>query len=156
RGVMSWRDYVDLYYRDTLNYSRAWKADSVTMVRSVDVANSRGNDAAHAPFDAAPLTWTGDQRHSWTDKGLEEPIRSGFKALPRNYPSVSSDTGGYQSAPKGQADRMPRLLSLRWAQWNALTPFFLIGGHDEHRPWKYDKEFFQIFRRYMWLHNELV
>ena len=51
---------------------------------------------------------------------------------------------------------MPRLLYLRWAQWNALTPFFLIGGHDEHRPWKFDPEFFQIFRRYMWLHAELV
>jgi hypothetical protein len=51
---------------------------------------------------------------------------------------------------------MPRLLYLRWAQWNALTPFFLIGGHDEHRPWKFDPEFFQIFRRYMWLHQELV
>ena len=48
---------------------------------------------------------------------------------------------------------MPRLLYLRWAQWNALTPFFLIGGHDEHRPWKFDPEFFQIFRRYMWLHR---
>jgi alpha-glucosidase (family GH31 glycosyl hydrolase) len=156
KGVMSWRDYVDLYYRDTLNYSRTCQADFATMVRSVDIANSRGNDAAHAPFDAAPLTWTGDQRHSWTDKGLEEAIRSGFKALERNYPSVSSDTGGYQSAPKEQAERMPRLLYARWAQWNALTPFFLIGGHDEHRPWKYDKKFYQMFRHYMWLHNELV
>ena len=51
---------------------------------------------------------------------------------------------------------MPRLLYLRWAQWNALTPFFLIGGHDEHRPWKFDPEFLRIFRRYMWLHSELV
>ena len=79
RGVMSWRDYLDLYYRDTLHYSRACKADFATMVRSVDIANSRGNDAAHAPFDAAPLTWTGDQRHSWTDKGLDEAIRSSFR-----------------------------------------------------------------------------
>ena len=51
---------------------------------------------------------------------------------------------------------MPRLLYLRWAQWNALTPFLLIGGRDEHRPWKFDREFFEVFRRYMWLHQELV
>ena len=158
RGTISLRDYVDLYYRDTLHYSRAWKPDFATMVRSVDIANSR-NDQPHAPFDAAPLTWTGDQRHSWTDKGLDEAIRSSFQALLRNYPSVSSDSGGYQGVPNqkpGQPVGMPRLLYLRWAQWNALTPFFLIGGHDEHRPWKFDAEFFRIFRRYMWLHQELV
>ena len=156
RGTLSLRDYLDLYYRDTLHYSRAWKSDFVTMVRSVDIANSRGNDAAHAPFDAAPLTWVGDQRHSWKDKGLDEAVRSAFRALERDYPSVSSDTGGYQTASKDQAEVMPRLLYLRWAQWNALTPFYLIGGHDEHRPWKFDSQFFQIFRRYMWLHQELV
>jgi alpha-glucosidase (family GH31 glycosyl hydrolase) len=155
RGVLSLRDYMDLYYRDTLHYCRTCQSDFVTMVRSVDIANSRGNDQPHAPFDAAPLTWVGDQRHSWTDKGLDEAIRSAFGALAHSYPSVSSDSGGYQTASK-EPDKMPRLLYLRWAQWNALTPFFLIGGHDEHRPWKFDPEFFQIFRRYMWLHTELV
>ena len=154
RGTLTLRDYMDLYYRDTLQYSRACRSDFATMVRSVDIANTR-SDQAHAPFDAAPLTWTGDQRHSWKDKGLDEAIRSSFRALALDYPSVSSDSGGYQSASKPQTG-MPRLLYLRWAQWNALTPFFLIGGHDEHRPWKFDADFFQTFRRYMWLHQELV
>ena len=62
------------------------KPDFVTMVRSVDIANSRGNDQPHAPFDAAPLTWVGDQRHSWTDKGLDEAIRSAFGALRAQLP----------------------------------------------------------------------
>jgi alpha-glucosidase (family GH31 glycosyl hydrolase) len=155
RGQLSLRDYVDLYYRDALHYGRQYKPDFVTMVRSVDVANSRGSDLAHAPLDAAPLTWVGDQRHSWTGKGLDEALRSSFRALERGYPLVSSDTGGYQSDPK-HPHTMPRLLYLRWAQWNALTPFFLIGGHDEHRPWKFDAAFLQTFRRYLWLHQELV
>lgn len=154
RGILTQRDYMDLYYRDTLQYSRACRSDFVTMVRSVDIANTR-NDQAHAPFDAAPLTWTGDQRHSWNDKGLDEAIRSGFRALELGYPSVSSDSGGYQTPPGPKAG-MPRLLYLRWTQWNALTPFLLIGGHDEHRPWKFDEEFLRIFRRYMWLHQELI
>lgn len=163
RGVLSWRDYVDLYYRDTFNYSRTVKPDFATLARSVDIANSSGIDLPHAPFDAAPLTWTGDQRHTWRGKGINEAIRSGFRALEREYPSVSSDTGGYQSAPKPKdnsdqvwVDGMPRLLYLRWAQWNALTPLFLIGGHNEHRPWKFDDRFLQIFRKHMWLHQELV
>jgi alpha-D-xyloside xylohydrolase len=155
RGVISLRDYLDLYYRDALHYGRRWKPDFVTMVRSVDIANTHGIDQPHAPFDAAPLTWVGDQRHSWTGKGLDEAIRSAFRALERGYALVSSDTGGYQGDPK-QPRTMPRLLFLRWAQWNALTPFFLNGGHDEHRPWKFDAAFLQTFRRYAWLHHELV
>lgn len=154
RGIISHRDYLDLYYRDTLHYSRACRSDFVTMVRSVDIYNTR-TDTAHATFDAAPLTWVGDQRHSWTNKGLNEAVRSSFRALELGYPSVSSDSGGYQNPNKPEVG-MPRLLYLRWSQWTALTPFFLIGGHDEHRPWKFDPEFFAIYRAYMWLHQELV
>ncbi len=155
RGTMSLRDYVDLYYRDTFDYSRRCKPDFVTMVRSVDIANSQGFDLSHAPLDAAPLTWTGDQRHSWDNKGIDEAIRSVFRAMDRGYPVASSDTGGYQTDPK-HPDTMPRLLYLRWMQWNAWTPFFVIGGHDEHRPWKFDPEFLATFRRYLWLHQELI
>lgn len=154
RGVTEFSEYLDLYYRDSLEYGRRYKPDFVTMVRSVDIANSGGLDLRHAPLDAAPLTWTGDQRHSWTDKGMDEAVRSFSRALQLGYPVVSSDTGGYQT-PRGR-DKMPRLVFLRWAQWNALTPFFLNGGHDEHRPWKFDDAFLETFRRYMWLHHELV
>jgi alpha-glucosidase (family GH31 glycosyl hydrolase) len=155
RGTLSLRDYIDLYYRDCLDYGRRWKPDFVTMVRSVDIANSGGLDLPHAPFDAAPITWVGDQRHCWTGKGMDEALRSAFRALERGYPLVSSDTGGYQTDPKHPGE-MPRLLYLRWEQWNALTPFLLIGGHDEHRPWKFDPAFLRAFRRHMWLHQELV
>lgn len=154
QGVIEYQEYLDLYYRDILHYGQRWKPDFVTMVRSVDIANSMGNDGPHAPFDAAPLTWTGDQRHSWTNKGIDEAARSFFRALDLGYPIVSSDTGGYQSAK--DAKGMPRLLFLRWAQWNAMTPFFVNGGHDEHRPWMFDEQFLRIFRKYMWLHHELV
>lgn len=154
RGVLDPREYSELYYRDTLNYSRRYKPDFVTMSRSVDIANSR-DDLPHAPFDAGPITWVGDQRHSWTGKGLDEAARSSFRALELGYPLVGSDAGGYQTDPNHRKS-MPRLLYLRWAQWNALTPFFLNGGHDEHRPWKFDQPFFETFRRYMWLHHELI
>jgi len=155
KGILEPREYLDLYYRDIFHYGQRWKPDFVTMVRSVDIANSLGNDGPHAPFDAAPLTWTGDQKHAWTGKGIDEAGRSFFRALDIGYPLVSSDTGGYQTDPANRKV-MPRLLFLRWAQWNALTPFFLNGGHDEHCPWKFDDAFFRIFRRYMWLHHELV
>ena len=154
RGVVGWQEYVDLYYRDCLTYLRARRPDGVTMVRSVDVGEI-GYRGRHAPFDAAPLTWVGDQRHTWDDLGLQEALAGVFRAMELGYPVASSDTGGYQTDP-AQKGVMPRLLFLRWAQWNALTPFFLVGGHNEHRPWKFDAEFFWTFRRYWWLHHELV
>jgi alpha-glucosidase (family GH31 glycosyl hydrolase) len=154
QGPLDYQSYLNLYYRDIFHYGQTWKPEFVTMVRSVDIANSMGNDGPHAPLDAAPLTWTGDQRHSWTDKGIDEAARSFFRALDLGYPIVSSDTGGYQSARTQKG--MPRLLFLRWAQWNALTPFLVIGGHGDHRPWTFDPEFLKTFRRYMWLHHELV
>jgi alpha-glucosidase (family GH31 glycosyl hydrolase) len=154
KGVLDYKEYLDLYYRDIFFYGQRWKPDFVTMVRSVDIANSMGNDGPHAPLDAAPLTWTGDQRHSWTNKGIDEAARSFFRALDLGYPVVSSDTGGYQGAADGRP--MPRLLFLRWGQWNALTPFLTLGGHGEHRPWSFDAEFAKTFRRYMWLHHELI
>lgn len=154
-GKLGFRTYLDLYYRDILTYSRAVKPDFVTMVRSVDIANTEGLRIAHAPLDSAPVTWTGDQTHTWTGKGINEAARSAFRALELGYPIVSSDTGGYQTDP-AHRKQMPRDLFLRWAQWNALTPFFLIGGHDEHRPWMFDPAFLNTFRRFAWLHHELV
>ena len=47
RGTLTLRDYMDLYYRDTLHYGRATKSDFVTMVRSVDIANTRTERRTH-------------------------------------------------------------------------------------------------------------
>ena len=96
RGTLSMHDYINLYYRDSLSYGRTYKPDFVTLVRSVDIANSMGMDFPHAPFDAAPLTWLGDQRHSWTGKGIDEAARSSpplcwIAAIRRSAP-IRADT----------------------------------------------------------------
>ena len=52
KGTLPFQEYLDLYYRDIFHYGRTYKSDFVTMVRSVDIANSMGNDFPHAPLDA--------------------------------------------------------------------------------------------------------
>ena len=44
---------------------------------------------------------------------------------------------------------------IRWTQASALNPLFENGGQKEHRPWIFDEETYEIYRTYLWLHEEL-
>ena len=152
-GPLNVMQYSDQYYRDTYQHLVLRRPEGVTMVRSVDAAEI-GYEGRVSPKDAAPVTWVGDQRHTWDELGILEALRDVFLAIPMGYPVIGSDTGGYQSNPAQPG--MPKTLFLRWAQWNAFMPFFINGGHNEHRPWKFDPQTLDIFRRYAWLHQELA
>ena len=151
-GPIRVMEYVDLYYRDTYNHLRRRNPSGVTMVRSVDIGES-GFTGRHAPFDAAPITWFGDQEHRWDKNGLADAIQDQFLAMEKGYSVMGTDIAGYDRAHDA---RIPRSLYVRWLQWSTFLPFFLNGGHDEHRPWKYDREFFDIYRRFAWTHQELA
>ena len=153
RGPISLLEYMDLYYRDTYFHLISRNPEGVTMVRSVDPEDV-GYTGRHAPRDAAPITWVGDQKHDWTDQGLLEALSSCFYAMDHGYASIGSDSAGYSST--GQGPLLPRTLFLRWVQWNAFMPFLINGGHEDHRPWSYDEDFLRIFRKFAWMHNELV
>ena len=151
-GPIKWMDYVDMYYRDTYNHLLRRNPAGVTMVRSVDIGES-GFTGRHAPLDAAPITWFGDQEHRWDKNGLADAIADQFLAMEKGYSVMGTDIAGYDRARDA---KIPRTLYLRWLQWSAFLPFFLNGGHDEHRPWRYDREFFRIYRRFAWAHQELA
>ncbi|UCH33178.1 MAG: hypothetical protein JSV65_11375 [Armatimonadota bacterium] len=150
-GPITLMQYVDMYYRDCYNHLMRRNPEGVTMVRSCDTGEV-GYTGRLAPRDAAPVTWFGDQRHTWDEKGILEAINDQFCAMDKGYSVMGTDIGGYQSAPDG----MPRNLFIRWIQWSTFLPFFLNGGHDEHRPWKYDPEFLDLYRRFAWAHQELA
>ena len=153
-GPINIIEYSDQYYRDTYRHLVSRRPHGVTMARSADCGEV-GYEGRHSPRDAAPVTWVGDQRHTWDELGILEALKSVFLAMEMGYPVIGSDTGGYQTDP-AHPGQMPKTLFVRWAQWNAFMPFFINGGHDEHRPWKFDAQTLDIFRRYAWLHQELV
>ena len=150
-GPISIMQYVDLYYRDCYNHLVDRNPAGATMVRSCDTEET-GYTGRIAPKDAAPVTWFGDQKHTWGDDGLMEAITDQFCAMKWGYSVMGTDIGGYSRTEGG----LPRNLYLRWVQWSAFLPFFLNGGHDEHRPWKYDEEFLNLYRRFAWTHQELA
>ncbi len=151
-GPITTLQYMDLYYRDTYNHLLRRNPAGVTVARSCDVGEM-DYTGRHAPLDAAPVTWFGDERHTWGDDGLMEALKSQFAAMEKGYAVMGSDVGGYQRAG---GERLPTDLYTRWIQWSTFMPFFLNGGHDEHRPWKYGADFLNLYRRFAWIHQELA
>ena len=151
-GPISIMQYVNMYYRDCYNHLMTRNPEGVTMVRSCDTEET-GYTGRVAPKDAAPVTWFGDQLHTWDNKGLLEAITDQFCAMKWGYSVMGTDIGGYSHTPDGI---IPRNLYIRWVQWSTFLPFFLNGGHDEHRPWKHDPGFLDLYRRLAWTHQELA
>src|SRR5690606_2940740 len=61
-GLSTTRNYMDQYYRNEYWHGLTKNPDFITLSRAID----RGfHPEGFAPIDAAPVTWVGDQRHSW-------------------------------------------------------------------------------------------
>ena len=61
------------------------------------------------------------------------------------YANFGSDIGGYRSG-NGTLGRSKELF-IRWAQLGAFSPLMENGGNKEHRPWAFDDETLEIYKR---------
>ncbi|MCE1200034.1 MAG: hypothetical protein LWW85_13780 [Marinilabiliales bacterium] len=165
-GWMSTRTYMDHYYRDEYFHGLTQNPEFITLARSIDrFAHPEG----FAPLDAAPVTWVGDQKHTWEssakktedDKkakdlvmdginGIESAIQNILKAARLRYNVIGSDVAGFSG------DVIPPALYIRWAQFSTFCGLFLNGGHGERALWHRTPQELEIIRRFSWLHTELV
>ena len=161
-GMMTTRKYMDHYYRDEYRHGLTKNPDFVTLARAID----RGyHPEGFAPVDAAPVTWVGDQRHSWKSEGdgsdtvdiamdgiegIEMAMENIIKSAKIGYNIIGSDVAGFSGS------EIPPRLYLRWAQFSAFCGLFLNGGHGERALWKRSQQELEIIRRFSWLHTELV
>lgn len=166
KGIMSTRKYMDHYYRDEYLHGLAQNPGFVTLSRAID----RGyHPEGFAPIDAAPVTWVGDQRHTWkseipadTDdkhksdiamdgiEGIEMAMDNIMKSARVGYNIIGSDIAGFSGSV------IPPRLYIRWAQFSAFCGLFLNGGHGERALWKRSQQELEIIRKYSWLHTELI
>jgi alpha-glucosidase (family GH31 glycosyl hydrolase) len=164
-GVMMTRTYMDHYYRGEYNYGLTRNPEFVTLARAID---RWYHPEGFAPIDAAPVTWVGDQKHTWesaggisaNDKqpdiamkgidGIEMAIKNILESASLGYNIIGSDVAGFSGK-----DIPPRLY-IRWAQFSAFCGLFLNGGHGERALWKRSLQELEIIRRFSWLHTELV
>jgi alpha-glucosidase (family GH31 glycosyl hydrolase) len=165
-GLMTTRTYMDHYYRDEYAHGLTQNPEFVTLARAID---RWFHPEGFAPIDAAPVTWVGDQKHSWEstgeisaeDKqntdiamegidGIELAMRNIMASAKLGYNIIGSDVAGFSGR------EIPPRLYIRWAQFSAFCGLFLNGGHGERALWKRSKEEFEIIRKFSWLHTELI
>lgn len=167
KGILTTRQYMDLYYRQEYLHGKSINPEFITLARSIDMpwAHPEG----FAPLDAAPVTWVGDQEHTWrsgdvlhgdaapdkdlmreVNQGIEEAIRYILQSAKLGYPVIGSDVGGYSGRI------IPPRLYIRWAEFSAFCGLFMNGGHGERRLWKRSQQELEIIRKFSWLHTELV
>ncbi len=146
-GISGKRKYKNWYYTDFYEEGLKFNPQFATMSRSWDVG---GYGEGFAPVSHAPVTWVGDQNHTWGQDGFLEALSSIFNAANLGYAVMGSDTAGYHGDKP-----VTKNLLLRWAQFSAFCPFFENGGHGAHEPWKFDEETVNIYRKYVKLHEEL-
>jgi alpha-glucosidase (family GH31 glycosyl hydrolase) len=151
-GLMTMRGYMDHYYRDEYQHGLTQNPQFITLARSIDNGElPNAHPWGFAPRDAAPVTWVGDNEHTWDDEGIQEALADILQAADRGYSVIGSDVAGYHG-PK----EIPTRLYVRWAQFSAFNGLFLNGGHGERRMSQRDPQERDIVRTFSWLHNELV
>ena len=161
-GLMTTRTYIDHYYRDEYNHGLTQNPEFITLSRAIDRAY---HPEGFAPIDAAPVTWVGDQRHSWKSEGdgsdtmdiamdgiegIEMAMDNIMKSAKVGYNIIGSDVAGFSGK------EIPPRLYIRWAQFSAFCGLFLNGGHGERALWKRSPQELEIIRRFSWLHTELI
>ncbi|MGV8096688.1 MAG: TIM-barrel domain-containing protein [Mangrovibacterium sp.] len=161
-GTITTRLYMDYYYRQEYQYGLSRNPEFITLSRAID----RGiHPEGFAPIDAAPVTWVGDQRHSWKSEGsgadtldiamdgiegIEMAMDNIMKSARLGYNVIGSDVGGFSGS------EIPPRLYIRWAQFSAFCGLFLNGGHGERALWKRSEQELEIIRKFSWLHTELI
>lgn len=165
-GLMTTRTYMDHYYRDEYRHGLTQNPEFVTLARSID---RWYHPEGFAPLDAAPVTWVGDQKHTWEstgkmtneDKqskdlaldgidGIEMAIQNILAAAKLRYNVIGSDIAGFSG------NVIPPHLYIRWTQLSTFCGLFLNGGHGDRALWHRTKQELEVIRKFSWLHTELV
>jgi len=151
-------DYSHAYYRDIFEYTRQKLGpDRIMTARPIDNYGSGmgGDFVAFAPKDINWAGWVGDQ--DATFDGLKKALNNMFWSSDYGYVAFGSDIGGYREKwSEHPVWGRTKELFIRWAQLGAFSPVMENGGGGEHRPWMFDEETTEIYRRFVKLHHAIV
>ena len=119
-GWMTTRQYMDHYARDEYQHGLTQNPEFATLIRALDQPWS--HPEGFAPLDAAPVTWVGDNRHTWNyqDRGIEGAISDILGSARLGYCVIGSDVAGYhgRSNPDDVGPATAALLS----NWKSKSP----------------------------------
>ena len=94
-GWMTTRQYMDHYAREEYLHGLAHNPEFVTLIRSLD--HPWSHPEGFAPLDAAPVTWVGDNCHTWgyKERGIQAALTDIMGSARLVYCVVGSDVAGY-------------------------------------------------------------
>ncbi len=94
-GWMSTRRYMDHYAREEYAHGLSRNPEFVTLIRAKD--RKWTHPEGFAPLDAAPVTWVGDNAHTWSyeQRGLEAALTDILDSARLGYCVIGSDVAGY-------------------------------------------------------------
>lgn len=162
-GLISRRAYGDAYYRDFYEYTRAKLGnDRIITGRPIDtygydtdlVGTTALDQARFAPREVNLAGWVGDQDATFV--GLKAALLNMYFSAREGYLAFGSDIGGYREDDNARPLMRTKQVLIRWAQLGALSPIMENGGAGEHRPWMFDVETTNIYRRFTKLHQALI
>lgn len=167
KGLITTRSYMDMYYRMEYKHGLSQNPEFITLSRSID--RKKLHPEGFAPFDAAPVNWVGDQKHTWEvaetsnskeagsddlviqgERGIGMALTHIMQSAKLGYNIIGSDVAGFSG------NIIPPRLYIRWAQFSTFCGLFMNGGHSERRLWKRTKQELEIIRKFSWLHDELI
>lgn len=139
-GWLTTRQYMDHYARDEYAHGLSRNPEFVTLIRALD--GPWAHPEGFAPLDAAPVTWVGDNRHTWKakDRGLEAAIRDILGSARLGYCVIGSDVAGYHG--RSNPDDIGAATSALVSAWKpkagfpapASAEFGTAAGRDEIAP----------------------
>jgi alpha-glucosidase (family GH31 glycosyl hydrolase) len=156
-GAITRLQYSAAYYRLFHDYTRQRLGnDRANMSRPVDNYGysfiTDPNLVSFTPRDIGFACWVGDQ--DATFDGMQKALNNMYQSNVNNYLAFGSDIGGYRDEPV--TNGRDKDVFIRWAQLGAFSPLMENGGGGEHRPWLFDQETDNIYRKFARLHTALV
>ena len=148
---ITWNEYRKDFYEDFYQYtSEEVGLKGVMSARPVnDVALRIGLPFRFASRDNCFAGWVGDDDNDWG--GMRAALNDMLSSSRFNYVSYGSDIGGF----RGDEEKFKDVF-IRWAQLGAFCTVMENGGGGEHRPWMYDEETTDIYRKFVNLHTALI
>lgn len=125
--------------------------DGLIMSRPVDCELDEVSKVCtpYSPKNVMFSGWVGDD--DATFNGMRGCLRKVIYSAWLGYGNYGCDIGGY----RGNSDTKDKELFVRWAQHGAFLPLMENGGGGEHKPWMYDTEVIDIYRKFVNEHHRL-
>lgn len=148
---ITWNEYKRDFNNDFFYYTREKLGnDRVISCRPVnDFALRVGLPFVYTDREVNFAGWVGDNFNDWG--GLRHALNDMLSSSRFNFVSYGSDIGGFRTDGNQYKD-----VFIRWAQLGAFCPVMENGGGGEHRPWMFDDETCDIYRKFVLLHHELI